>query len=155
MKRFLVFSMLLFAVTVKAQEDTVWMVEDPDPPVGKPYINVGTSLSAGTFSYGGEVGVYYDRMWFSLAYFQYKDDGVQKWAAFRTYYRYRTVGAVDNYVWLGTNVHLARDRTVIAEPGLASVFNISDKIAPQLSISFPIGNTVYPSFGLSINYWIK
>lgn len=128
-----------------------------------PYINVGTTLSSGHLSYSLEEGVYSEKVWVALAVSTFEDaaDVMQWYGSGKAYYRVGHQGVIDTYLWNGVNVHIAADRAISIEPGVAVVIN-GRKIAPQVSLSFPIGeNTEHVwkplqmNLGLSLNLWLK
>ena len=151
MKKFL-FALLLFAsFAVSAQKYTY-----------KPYTSLGSSLSAGTFAYSAEVGVYNDNTWYSVALSQYRFEGkTYQYASVRSYYKLATSGIATTFATASANVMLDKSKQLSFEPGVATVFNITKKFAPQVSLSLPTyeGSALFKptnvSFGFGVNYWIK
>lgn len=129
----------------------------------QPYVSGGTTLSSGTLSYGAEVGMYANKVWYSLGASFYEDNAStnQWYGSIKAYYKIGHQGFVDDYVWGAANVHISKDRAISFEPGVCAVFNISDHWAPQVSLSFPIyENTksvwkpLQMNLGVGINYWL-
>ena len=130
----------------------------------KPYASVGTTLSSGVFSYGGEYGVYSSKAWYSVGVSTFKNTGNEyEWyASVRAYYKLNKASIFDNYFWCAVNGHIQKDRSLSFEPGVCTVINISDKWAPQIGLSFPIyENTssilkpLQMNLSIGMNYWIR
>lgn len=127
------------------------------------YVSVGSSLSSSTLSYGGEVGIYNDKAWFALGTSASKAEGTTKTAwvgSFKTYFKLKNYNIVDLYAYNGVNVTINKSKVLGFEPGLVTVFNVSKKWAPQLSLTAPVyENTNFNftalSVGISLNYWIQ
>lgn len=122
-----------------------------------PYISGGVSLSQGVGSQGVELGIYNSKTWVALTYAHSQGS---HWAGLRTYYKLNSQkfpSLVDTYVSVGGNLALQGDHALTLEPGLAVVFNASNRVAPQAFVSFPIPeqlNAVSASFGVGLNIWL-
>jgi len=131
-------------------------------PVWEPYIGVGTSVSSGVLTYSGEVGIYSEKVWVAIGTSVYEDPANDKqwFGSFKLYRRVLHTGIIDNYLYLGTNVHIAKDRAISLDPGIVTVFNIGP-ISPQVSVTFPIyeNQPVYKTLpitvGVGLNWFIK
>lgn len=130
----------------------------------KPYISVGPSVSSGTVTYGSEIGVYKDKMWYSVVGEVYKDaqGHNQYYTGPKIYYNfYSPAKFVDFYTYVAAKLHVIQHPDIVVESGVASVFNIGKHFALQLSLSSPVPeNTIlfkpiYISTGVSINWWIN
>ena len=128
----------------------------------KPYASVGTTLSGGLYSFGGEFGMYQEKAWYAVGYSTVKGLGSDAerfhYASVKSYFKLGSQSIVDTYAYGGVNLGLTYDQPLYFEPGFAAVFNISNKFAPQLMITAPMDqqfkNPVL-ALGLSLNYWIK
>lgn len=125
------------------------------------YVSAGTSVSNRTATYSAEAGIYNEKTWYSLGVASSTVDVLQSYTgSFKSYFKVKKSGIVDNYLFTSFNVAFA-DASVSIEPGLAAVINVSKKWAPQFSVSFPIYENQPTfrnqsvSFGVGLNYWIK
>lgn len=123
----------------------------------EPYVGAGVSISHGEFSRGGELGIYNSKSWVALTY---QNAEGEHYAGVKTYYKVNTAkqpSFVDSYLSLGTSFHIAQDKTFTIEPGAAVVFNISNRVAPQLSLGFPLTDKLrkgLATFGAGLNLWL-
>lgn len=128
----------------------------------KPYVGAGTSLSSGGLTHGAELGVYNSKAWYAVGVSTPEGSGTY-YASAKAYYKVRklTTSSVDVFGYGAVNVALDDSRSLSVEPGIAAVFNVTKKFAPQISLGFPLNEntaiykTLPLSFGLSLNYWIK
>ena len=119
-------------------------------------------MSGGLYSLGGELGIYEEKAWFAVGYSTVKGHGANAerfhYASAKSYFKLGSQSIVDTYAYGAVNLGLVSDQPLSFEPGLAAVFNISKKLAPQISVSAPIDQEFKSgilAFGLSLNYWIK
>jgi hypothetical protein len=153
-------SVLLLAIIIIAQPISAQGTKSVNY---EPYINVGANLSSGQFGYGGEFGVYSDKVWYALGVSTAEDaTGKSQWyGSAKAYYRISHVGFADAFAFGAVNVHLEKDKSISIEPGVAAVFNISNRLAPQVSLSFPVYENstslwkpLTVNLGLSLNVWL-
>lgn len=149
----LVFTMLCLSFTSQAQGKNY-----------QPYLNAGASLSSGVTSLGGEVGFYNNKAWYAVGISTGSSQKTSWYLSPKGYWKLTgsKESDVDGYFWSAVNVALDRTHALSVEPGVAAVFNITKKFAPQLSLSFPVGENsvlrgrpLQVNFGLSINYWVR
>ncbi len=125
------------------------------------YASVGSTLSSGHLSHGAELGVYSKKTWYAVGASATEVNNTVKWtASVKAYYKIGHQGFVDNYVWTAVNVGIYAGKPITFEPGVAAVFNVSDHFAPQVTLSFPVGENTNSIFkplqmnvGVGINYW--
>lgn len=150
MKKFIllaVIALTAFVTGVQAQNSTKY----------EPYIGGGVSISRGNFSQGGEIGIYNNRTWFAATYARAEGED---YAGVKAYYKLNNPNRpnfIDTYASLGTSFHLAQDKALTIEPGAAVVFNTFSRVAPQLSLSFPLNDQLKGGtavFGAGINIWL-
>ena len=129
----------------------------------EPYLGVGATLSSGQFSQGAEVGIYNNRTWFAATVSTVDQFNDRQWyGGVKTYYKISgRTQMVETYLSTAVGVHLAKDAAITLEPGAAVVVNLSDRVAPQFSVGFPISeNTTSPlkpltvNFGIGLNFWL-
>lgn len=142
----LLFSLLLCICIVKAEAQY------------KPYVSAGSALSSGQLSYSAEVGIYKEKIWYAIGASTWDN----QWATFfKTYRRVAVFGSVSTFATGAISINITPEKELSFSPGLATVFNLGEKFAPQLSLEFPIyeNTPVWKPlpmvFGLSLNYWIK
>jgi hypothetical protein len=125
----------------------------------KPYIGAGSAISNGMFTHGAELGIYNSKAWYALGFSN--TEGGTSYGSFKAYYRIHTASITDLFTYGSVNIALDKTKSLSFEPGFAAVFNITRKLAPQVSFGLPVYentqlfNPVNLSFGLSLNYWIK
>lgn len=131
----------------------------------KPYINLGANLSSGITSVGGEIGFYNTKAWYAVGLSTTSSSKSSYYLSPKGYWKItnsKEDNTVDGYLWSAVDVALDKTHALALEPGFAAVFNITKKFAPQVSMSFPVGENsvlrgrpLIMNFGISLNYWIR
>lgn len=148
MRRILLGILMLMSIPIFAQNVFEW----------KPYASVGTMVSAGDVGYSAEYGVYSKKAWYAVGVSKFEHN---YYGSFKGYFLLKSYGVIDNFFVTSLNLHLQKDLGLSLEPGFCTVFNISEKIAPQIGISSPIYESMpvwkpFPlNLSIGINYWIK
>lgn len=128
----------------------------------KPYVSAGASLGSSVFSYGAELGIYQEKVWYAVGASAYENNKKAEWSVYAK--AYRKVAKFSNVTTFATgtvSTLVTPARTLSFSPGIATVFNLGEKFAPQFTVDFPLyeNRPIYQNLplvvGLSINYWIK
>lgn len=127
----------------------------------EPYIGVGTTLSSGQHGYGGELGIYSNKVWYAVGVSTTDVPGDNPWfASFKAYYKVSGEGFAEAFIFGAANVRIHDSKALSFEPGGAVVFNVSKRLAPQVSLSFPTGENgilwrpLSMNLGLGLNVWL-
>lgn len=157
MKKILMILLVLTSFTAIAQRTT-----NADS-VYKPYLNVGTSISNNTLSYGGEVGTANVNSRYAVGLTSATTSPENTWSIFtKGYWKISNRSVVDKvsvYATGALSMALTSRHPLTIEPGLATIFNLKSKFSPQISLGFPIRqNSVFRNrplgfnAGVSLNY---
>ena len=119
------------------------------------YVSGGAGISEELTSYSAEVGIYTDKVWFSVGY-DYTTVTTDKFVSAKVYYKLVEDNKVALYSYNAFKSSVGKTNTLYFEPGIAFVYNFG-KFAPQFTATAPISQygkaTLY--YGVGINYWIK
>lgn len=117
------------------------------------YVSAGGSVTDSQFGYGFEAGVYNDKRWISIS-FDRTPSTKESFVGLKYYYKVLKISKLDTYLQGAMKIQ-TKEHYIMPEPGVAFVYNLTDRIAPQLGITTPIAKGyMYLCGSLGVNFWI-
>jgi len=124
------------------------------------YVSAGTLYSTKQLTYGVEAGLWGEKSWYGVVAETTKDYQGTAYSTYvgpKIYYKLAKLDkVVDLYTYAAVKVGVFSGTPLQLEPGIASVINLSEKVAIQWNLSMPIYENVRPinpSTGLGVNFY--
>lgn len=124
----------------------------------KPYISIGPGIGTGITTYGLEFGGYTEKVWYA-ATVEYTPNTQVMYTGIRTYFSLKKFDSKAQLFASIAGKIGTEHKDLVAEPGLAFVYSLTDNWGLQWNITTPIaeettfGNPIHLSTGACLNYW--